>query len=222
MREHNELVTARVVVTKRISFNFIAAATITVFFCITAFGQSMYATTYSDVWGDTEYVYGCGVTEGYDFGHHARVSTRVTAPNGYYNEYDTGELADTFARADVTFPRYYEGEYLVQSDHWQWCPTAFALEYAGSTLDSLFFGPWSEKWYKTTDVTEFPKEGTCLYKADCAPGTTYPCNHGGGEIVDYCIKKYIKEVIPIRSDGDCGSLVTEFWDTKFGTCGRKP
>jgi hypothetical protein len=222
MREHNELVTARVVVTKRISFNFIAAATITVFFCITAFGQSMYATTYSDVWGDTEYVYGCGVTEGYDFGHHARVSTRVTAPNGYYNEYDTGELADTFARADVTFPRYYEGEYLVQSDHWQWCPTAFALEYAGSTLDSLFFGPWSEKWFKTTDVTEFPSAGQCKYVADCPEGQG-PCNTQG-PYINFCTKKYVKEVVPIKSDGSCDgtNIHQEFWDTKFGTCGRKP
>jgi hypothetical protein len=88
MHEHNESVTARIFVTKRIGFNSIAAAMMTTILSVAAFGQTMYATTYSDAWGDDDYMYGCGVTEGYDFGHHARVKTRITAPNGSYNEYD--------------------------------------------------------------------------------------------------------------------------------------
>jgi hypothetical protein len=71
MREHNEPAITRGVVTKRISFNLIAAAMITIFFGVTTFGQSMYVTAYSDVWDDDYYLYGCGVTEAYDWGHHA-------------------------------------------------------------------------------------------------------------------------------------------------------
>lgn len=155
MHEHRESVTARVAVTKRISFNCIAAAMLTVFLSAVAFGQSMYATLYSDTWVDTDYLYACGVTEGYDFGHHARVKTRITAPNGSYNEYDTGELAESYAVANVSFPLYYgvyPGEYVTQSDHWQWCPTAFALEFAGLTFAYAASGE-SQAIYKPSYCT---------------------------------------------------------------------
>jgi hypothetical protein len=108
-----------------------------------------------------------------------RVKTRITAPNGSYNEYDTGELADSYAVANVSFPHnFIPGEYFVESDHWQWCPTAFALEYAGSTLVSeIAVSGYSITWWKRSTPDSQP--GDCAYNkiasctAACQPSDPY-------------------------------------------------
>jgi len=219
-----ELAIARVVVFKRTSFNFIAAAMMTVFFCVSTFGQTMYVITYSDVWGDADYLYACGVTDAYDWGHNGRVSTRITAPNGYYNEVDSGEQSD-YARADVSFPIYgtpVTGEYFVQSEHWQWCPTAFQLEYAGSTFDSIpVFGGYSISWHYKGNPTGTP--GQCNYhvlvpcSVKCRKPDTWETACGGAW------KRSHWDWFGIGSASFCGPTFPNFTVTdhasRFDACG---
>lgn len=152
------------------------AAIVFITICINlpALGQMSYTTVYSDAWGDETYIYGCGVTEDYynSWGHTFNAITTITSPQGRTSTQDSG-YNTPYGRADVVleFQDNDSGTYLVNTEHYYYCPVVFETYYAGASTASMT-GSVHEVYYGFRYSVPNPySNGTiCNYqKCDVAP-----------------------------------------------------
>jgi len=187
---------------------------------------------YKDMWLDQNSftAYGSGSTQAYSnpYNHRSKTILTLTSPSGRVTTFETAYTTGA-ASALVSLPFDFGdveagNNFQVCSDHFNFCPVTnvnFA-SVIGSCTTLALFGGWSEAWYTTT-VEPLPNGGNCDYNLACDPGTDVYCTFQGGiPITTFCTKKWIKEIIPIDSTGFCdySHKKREWWDTKFGTCGR--
>lgn len=141
----------------------------------TALGQ----TNYSDIWGNGDYIYGCGLTEDYynSNNHTFGVSTILQSPNGRDASNGAG-YSSPYARADVylTFEESDLGDYLIDSQHDYFCPMVSEYYFAGSTGGAAAAQVY-EVYYGFRSSTPNPYSGgtICTYqKCEVSPcGATY-------------------------------------------------
>jgi len=89
-----------------------------------AFAQMQGSTTYSDSWGDSDYVYGSGVTDSpyNSYNHTFRAVTTMVSPLGRVASYDTGYGSYAVAFVSLSFDDNDLGLYSIDTDHFDYCP----------------------------------------------------------------------------------------------------
>lgn len=106
-----------------------------------AFAQMQGSTTYSDSWGDGDYVYGSGVTDSpyNSYNHTFRAVTTMTSPLGRVSSYDSG-YGSGAAFVSLSFDEDDLGLYTVETDHYDYCPIVFAEAFIGHSGSSVRTG----------------------------------------------------------------------------------
>lgn len=204
-------------IVKRNFLYWMAVAFLQLVIATPAFAQMLGSTTYSDSWGDENYIYGCGVTDSSpnSYNHTFRAVTTIVSPNGRSASYDTGYGSVASAFVYLTLDEYDLGNFTVNTDHFDYCPFVFAEAFLAATSAS-YFSPWSEWWYTTDCIT--PDPTPCQYYDGCTVGAGCGLPLSFNATGD---KKWIKQIVPMDEGlTTCyyNKRVREYWDTKFGSC----
>lgn len=98
-----------------------------------AFAQMQGSANYSDSWGDSNYVYGSGVTDSpyNNYNHTFRAVTTMTSPNGRVSSTDTGYSSYAAAFVSLSFDDDDLGLYTVDTDHFNYCPIVHSEIFVG-------------------------------------------------------------------------------------------
>lgn len=129
--------------TARIGFIFsVAIVFLSVMTTKPAFGQMQGVSSYSDAWGDDNYVYGSGVTDNpYNtYNHTFRAVTTIMSPNGRISTSDTGYSSYATAFVSLEFDENDLGVYTVDTQHYDFCPIVSQEIYNGSTGSAVRTG----------------------------------------------------------------------------------
>ncbi len=155
---------------KRNPFFWLSVVLLNVVIAAPAFAQMQGSANYSDAWGDSDYVYGGGVTDSpyNNYNHTFRAVTTLQSPGARVSSYDTGYGSYASAFVSLSFDANDLGLYTVDTDHYDYCPVVFQEIFVGSTADSTTV-KLSSTWFvdPLMGTRTYPQTYDCTYGRDC-------------------------------------------------------